>query len=250
MFGVNVSLNRTWLDGTNWQYAPWRATVNALLPLDPNYQELRQTQPYTPAIWGKEKAPVYITDKAGDYYVFDAIFRVEHNNSRRVTEHPVQTGANISDHSYQLPSMLTIEIGMSDVMGNYSAASIGSIQDFAKSNMYSPSGAFDWGGAETDPTKSVKAFEKIMEWQASGDPLSIETRLGNYLNMVVENVMTMDDVKTKHGLRCSITFRQIITAEVSVEKASARPQASKRVSKGSVSSRQTTTINAVSGVTW
>ncbi|HEX4209508.1 MAG TPA: hypothetical protein VHY56_03880, partial [Candidatus Binataceae bacterium] len=44
-------------------------------------------------------------------YVFDAILRAEHQRELRKTEHPVQTGANITDHAYLLPARITLEIG-------------------------------------------------------------------------------------------------------------------------------------------
>jgi hypothetical protein len=82
---------------------------------------------------------------------------------------------------------------MSDVMGSYKLS--------------------QWEDGES---RSVAAYLQIMEWKNSGKPLSIFTRLDDYDNMVVEHVSTTDTVKTKHGLRCIVTFRQIITAEVSL----------------------------------
>ena len=174
------------------QYAPWRALITAITP-NPTVVDT----PYRPVVWDSGTPAAVIIQKTGDNeesFIFDAIFRFEHMNGRRITEHPVQSGANISDHSFQLPAVLTMEIGMSDVMDNYIADS--------------------WGGAETYPTKSVRAYEKIIEWQESGDPLTIQTRLMVYENMVVETVSAQDDFKTKYALKCMVNFKQIITAEV------------------------------------
>lgn len=181
----------TILDQSSVQYTPWR--VFATLTTSFARADIG---PYRPENWRAE-AQTCVTDKDGTEYVFDAILKLDHTSGRKITENPIQTGANISDHSYQLPSTLTIDIGMSDCMDSYKF--------------------FQWGMNDGDsaPTKSVMAYEKIIEWQQSGDPLEIRTRLMSYTNMVVETVSAPDDYQSKHGLRCMVTFKQIITAEVS-----------------------------------
>jgi hypothetical protein len=187
----------TFVDSTNLQYALWKTIMKSMVP-----PPERAKGPYRPSYWGSGDVTTagegmtyqtIITDDV-DWYVFDAVLKLDHSNSRRITEHPIQTGANISDHSYQLPASLTIEVGMSDVMDNYRVG--------------------QWGTSETTPTKSIAAYEKILEWQKSGNPLTVSTRLATYENMVIEHVSAPDDVKTKHGLRCMVSFKQIITAEV------------------------------------
>lgn len=173
------------------QYAPWRAYLEAVTP-NPEYAE----GPYI----GDKVPDTFINDGTDTFY-FDAIIRLEHNESRRITEHPVQTGANISDHSFQLPARLVLEIGMSDVMASYKDGQFGSDSSY--------------------PKRSVQAYHKFQEWQQFGLPLSVYTRLNDYSNMVIENISAPDDVKTKYGLKAMVSFKEIITQQIKTVKTSA-----------------------------
>lgn len=204
----------TIIDASSLQYFPWRVFAT----MTTAYARAEQG-PYRPKIWNEEPEPAMISGEDG-IFVFDAVFRLEHNSGRKITENPVQNGAYISDHSYQLPASLTLDIGMSDSMDSYMVG--------------------QWGGADA---KSVAAYEQIMKWQQNGEPLEITTRLCEYTNMVVENVSIPDDYKTKHGLKCMVTFKQIITAEVTETPVdSSVSNANVSSPKGSVSPIATSTI--------
>ena len=53
----------------------------------------------------------------------------------------------------------------------------------------------------------------------------IETRLGTYNNMLIEELSAPDDLKTLHALRCTVRLKEAIVANVSENKVSARPAA-------------------------
>ncbi len=169
---------------------------------------------FRPSQWSDQSDVVYartsINDASVEYF-FDAVIRADHDSTLRITEHPIQTGANISDHAYQMPSRLTLEVRMSDAM------------DCIIQGQY--------GGGTT---KSVAAYETLLDLQAKRLPLDITTRLKTYSNMLIEHISAPDDVKTLFGLKCIITFRELFTAEVSMEKVSARPQVTKPTSQNTV----------------
>jgi hypothetical protein len=127
-------------------------------------------------------------------YFFDAFLKESHTGSVRITDHPVQGGASISDHAYNLPDKLTIEIFVSDVM------------DVLVKNQFSEY-----------TTKSVSAYEVLRELKEARQPLEINTRLRIYEDMIIENMFITDDYKSRNSLRCSVSFRQIIMASVSTE---------------------------------
>lgn len=142
---------------------------------------------------------LYVDSETGDEgirigYFFDAFLKESHTGSVRITDHPVQGGASISDHAYNLPDKLTIEIFVSDVM------------DVLVKNQFS----------EYD-TKSVSAYEVLRELKEARQPLEINTRLRIYEDMIIENMSITDDYKSRNSLRCSVSFRQIIMASVSTE---------------------------------
>lgn len=132
--------------------------------------------------------------------VFDAVLRARHSQGLQITEHPIQTGANISDHAYLLPFRLTLEIGMSDAMAQY------------KTGM--------WVGASS---KSVSAYQTLLKLQAARVFLTLTTRLQTYQNMLIEEITPEEDSKTIAGLRATISFKQVFTATVATQDESARP---------------------------
>ena len=166
---------------------------------------------FRPLQWGFEPQVTFIEDYYGSLYFFDAIIRAEHSRTLRVTEHPVQDGANISDHSFQMPARLALEIGMSDAMDSYQAG--------------------QWQGPFA---KSVNAYWKLLELQNDRLPLTVSTRLGTYVNMILEQINAPDDYKTKYGLKALVTFKQIITAQVPTTKVSVMPQQSQQTNVGEV----------------
>jgi hypothetical protein len=157
--------------------------------------------------------PVATAGSSARNYVFDAVIRASHRRTVRKTQHPVISGANISDHAYNEPAKLTLEIGMSDAMASFAS-----------------SGA--WVGWST---KSVSAWQILKGLQTSRALVMVQTRLDTYDNMLIEDCFTLDENKTLHGLRATIIFGEIITAGVlSVPASSARSQTSGNTSTGTV----------------
>jgi len=170
---------------TDFQYWPWRAILQSMTP-PPSISP----QPFQNTI----SPSTIIQDDNGSFWTFDAVIKLEHSESQRITQHPVQLGANITDHSYALPAKLTMEIGMSDVMEGYFPG--------------------QWGSDISEPTRSVNAYLQIVDWKDRGVPLTIYTRLKDYYNMVVAFVTAPDDKTTRHGLKCMVTFQQIFVSTV------------------------------------
>lgn len=200
-----ITLQNPLLDTSVVQGLGWRALILANTVTDPKYAELlakTRWQGYRPPEWNKPQLN-YIVDNKGNAYFFDAILRVEHNTSLRITTHPLQNGASISDHAYQLPARVTMEIGMSDAMQSY-------ISGF-------------WGGTEDLP-KSVNAYQTLKALQKLRVPLTVTTRLDVYSNMLIQNMTSPDDHRTLHGLRAFCTFEQILVATVNTKTISTNAQ--------------------------
>jgi hypothetical protein len=190
----------------NDQYAKQIALNNASVsPLE------IEKKAYHPKAWDNQetRALCYITDVDGTDYFFDGVFKIEHSSTRRLTMHPVQTGANISDHSFQIPSRITMEIGVSDSMDIYRN---------------------DWRGNSL--SKSVNAYHQLKKLQDSGEPLTVYTRLMNYENMVIESITTPEDYKTLYSMKALISFQQIITVTLAIMKYSVSAQTTIETIKG------------------
>lgn len=153
---------------------------------------------------------IYLKTNVAGYF-FDAFLRVEHTSKLNITSHPVETGANISDHAFLEPAELVIEIGMSDT---------------AKSLV---NGQFSDG-----KSRSVTAYKILKELQAQRVPLQIHTRLSNYKNMLIETISAPDDYRTQYGLNVTVTFREVIITSTRTVKISARTQVTDSTNSGSV----------------
>ena len=147
-------------------------------------------------------------------YVFDAVFRILHNRRITKTQHPVLTGANITDHAFVQPARLSLEIGMSDAMTSFE-------EDI-------------WVGAAT---KSVSAWQIMKNLAAARTLFNVTTRLDSYINMLIVDMSSPDDNRTKHALRATFVLEELISASVSsVQTSSSRPQTSGNTSNGIIQS--------------
>lgn len=159
-------------------------------------------QGYRPPQWlGSGTSPAQLalckTNIGGLF--FDAIISVSTEHTATITSHPVQLGANISDHMYLEPISITMEIAMSDAMD---------------SMVYG-----QWKGGYT---KSVSAYRMLCDLQARRIPITVLTRLNQYPDMVIESISVNDDYKSLYGLRATVSLKQVFVAEATTDTVSAR----------------------------
>jgi hypothetical protein len=140
-----------------------------------------------PPSWIVPPAPGFTQTQT--IYVFDGVLRSEHRRELVVTSHPVQTGANISDHAYLKPARLKIEVKMSDAMQSYVA-----------------------GQYAGTPSRSVSAYQTLLELQKNREALSIATRLQQYDNMLITDIRSEENPSTRFGLTAEVEFTEIIPA--------------------------------------
>ncbi|EHL08973.1 hypothetical protein HMPREF0322_00396 [Desulfitobacterium hafniense DP7] len=153
---------------------------------------------------------VYVKTNIAGFF-FDAVIQTDLSSTITITEHPVESGASITDHSYENAKQITMQIGMSD------AAT--SLVD---------------GQFEKGMTRSVNAFQVLMEMQRLRIPLQVTTRLGVWQNMLIESIAVPDDYTTLYGLKATVILREIFVAKVKTVKISARPQVTGQTNRGGV----------------
>ena len=151
---------------------------------------------------------IYVKTNIGSYF-FDAFLRLDHVSRLKITEHPVQTGASITDHAFLEPKELTIEVGMSDTAKD--------IVDGQFSGSWS---------------RSVKAYEVLRNLQAQRIPMQVLTRLGLYQNMMIETLSVPDDYKSLYGLRATVTLKEVLVAETRTVKISTRASITDSTNRG------------------
>jgi hypothetical protein len=168
-------------------YIGWRSAINAfgLATAEPS-----SVNAFRPKEWSEGSGMLFfMQDEDGNQYFFDGVLKTEHVRTRRVTAHPVQSGTNITDHSFKIPSNLTMEIGVSDVMDCF---------------------ADDWANGYS--SRSVNAYQQIKKLQDSGQPLKVTTRLDICYNMIIESVSAPEDYRTRNEFRSTIRFVEILIA--------------------------------------
>ena len=152
-------------------------------------------------------------------YFFDAVLKTDHSSNLKITDHPVEQGAAVTDHAYPEARTLTMEIGMSDVCASYING------QFAQKS-----------------SRSVSAYEVLKQLQKSIEPLKVVTRLEVYENMLIETVTSPDDYATMYGLRATIGLREIIVVTTNTvalpNRTSAQPQKTGATNKGTVQPAQ------------
>jgi len=183
-----------------------------------------QGKPYRPSNWSQgQQYSIVVTsmpeggqpgDSATVYYFFDAMLQAEHSQVVTVTHHPIQSGAAVSDHAFVDPVELVLSVAFSDVVDRYNDT------DYM-----------------SDTSKSISAYQTFLDLQAKLLPLTVVTRLRQYDNMVLTEVRAVEDASTITGLRCQLTFTQIVMAEVStstveVPVISQRPDQSEGTNEG------------------
>lgn len=130
-------------------------------------------------------ANTMIRSSSGTLY-FDALLHADHNSTVTPTQHPVQTGAAISDHAYVEPREISLEVGMTDVVGGDGS--------------------------------SVRAYQSFLALMQKREPCTVVTRLGTYQNMLLTSISAPDDYTTMYGLRCTLIFTEIRIVSVATVK--------------------------------
>lgn len=124
-------------------------------------------------------------------FEIDAALTENHSYSSDVTEHPVEKGADITDHVRAKPPTITIEGIVSDTP----------VGDLATRR-------------STTTLPSDDAIQLLRKIHTARAPISIETSKGVYKNVVMEMLAIPVDAETGAALRFRATFRQIEIVEV------------------------------------
>jgi len=123
---------------------------------------------------------------SGENIFFDAVLNTDHNTGVTPTEHPVQSGASISDHAFVNPEEITLEIGNSDVH---------------HSDGY-----------------SAQSFQKLEDIMEKRETVTLVTRLKTYTDMLITSISVPDNYETTYGLKATIIFKRIKVVTVATVK--------------------------------
>ncbi|MBC8947228.1 phage baseplate protein [Xenorhabdus indica] len=122
----------------------------------------------------------------------------KHHDSAEITEHPVQRGAAISDHAYDKPSEVTMELGF---------AGGGSLIDI-----------FDLGESGSLGSSPKAVYQQLLALKASKQPFNVTTGKRQYKNMLIRAIEVTTDKTSENVLMVTLTLREVIIVETKTVK--------------------------------
>lgn len=154
--------------------------------------------------------------------IVDATVRELHEASAEVTEHPIEVGANVSDHIRANLDSVTLDVVVSNEpirqpesqMDGVTSRQQGlEIRDpttgiiLAKANVLVFDGDFD---------RVRTVYEELLRLRTTGTVVGILTSLREYSSMVIRRVAPIREAATGDSLRATVEARQIriVSSEV------------------------------------
>lgn len=117
----------------------------------------------------------------------DVTVSEEHTDELQITDHPVETGANVSDHAFKLPMRVVIRVGYSD--SSINASGTGYVKDI---------------------------YDKFVTLQNTRQPFDVMTGKRSYKNMLIQSMATTTDETTENSLILVVTCREVIRVSTKV----------------------------------
>ena len=116
----------------------------------------------------------------GLFFVADVTEREEHHDQLFISEHPIEAGANISDHAYKRPAEVQLRLGWSN------------------------SSYFNF-----DPWYINSVYLALLQFQADRAPFTLYTGKRVYQNMLLAGIVTETDSTSEWALRIEASLIQI-----------------------------------------
>jgi hypothetical protein len=126
--------------------------------------------------------------------VVDCFVRESHQSRIKLTEFPIEVGANINDHAIILPKELEIQGVISNIPSNYFFSKTSS-NDFA---------------AGSSLSRSASGFNLLLQLQQDREPINVVTGLRLYRNMVIVDIYADQTKETSGGAYFTCRFKEAI----------------------------------------
>lgn len=144
--------------------------------------------------------------KIGDL-VLPVVLEEEHDDSNKITDHPVLQGGIISDHVIDEPAKLKISGAISDCVAfNF-------LTDVSKKYFYSNTTL-----AKGANTPSRILYDMLLEMKKSRVLVDVMTTKRDYKNMVIERLNVSTTPETCHTLMFHVELREINVAVLKTTK--------------------------------
>lgn len=140
-----------------------------------------------------------------DSLTLDASFSETHSADIEVTEHPVESGVNITDHARPKPDKLKIEGFFSnDALPDSSAPLVEQSAQLGDGSSISY-----LSRSSTQADRSGEAYAGLLAIRDAGKLITIVTALRTYENMLMTSLEVPRDPKSGQALRFSAQFTEV-----------------------------------------
>ena len=133
----------------------------------------------------------------------DAILEEIHTDTLRITEHPVEKGAAITDHSYKEPVELVMRCGWSQ---SSVAAIVGAVR-----NAVTPRNTYDTGVTSSNYIGGV--YADLLSMQSQRLLLDVVSSRRLYQNMIITSLSCTTDEHTSNILDITCNLRGVRIVE-------------------------------------
>lgn len=150
----------------------------------------------------------------------DVVISEEHNDEVTVTRHPVDMGAQIADHAFKNPAVLTCSFGWSDSSTLMNSISLRSLTDSISSGAWKDSlsslkDSITSGSFLKGVSSTKEVYERLLEIMEARELLSVSTGKRAYSNMLITRLQTSSTAETENALVCEITFEEVNLVTIS-----------------------------------
>lgn len=140
-------------------------------------------------------ALIGLTVRRISYLLPHVVVQEHHRDDLMITDHPVETGAAISDHAFKRPAEVEIQCG--------------------------------WSNSTIGARGYVRlVYQQLLAIQAMREPFTLSTGKRSYSNMLLAGIAVTTDQKTEEVLMVTARAREIIIVYTQTTSAPASAQAS------------------------
>jgi hypothetical protein len=121
----------------------------------------------------------------------------QYNDELTIVDHPVENGAQISDHAYRRPSEVILQCGWSNA--DYKAL-LGASQT-------------NFNGTLSNPDYVNGVYSRLLALQQRCERFNVTTSRRRYSNMLIAGLAVSTDVKNRAALIVKATLREILVVD-------------------------------------
>jgi hypothetical protein len=143
-------------------------------------------------------------------FVAHVTIRERHVDELDIVDHPVEQGAQISDHAFKRPPEVTIECAWSN--SPRAAGLVGGLVGAVTGTVAGVQSILS--GNSPDQVRDI--YHKLIALQASATLIDVFTGKRPYRDMLIRSLLVETDKDTEHVLSVTVTLRQVLIATVRV----------------------------------